>query len=273
MGVKKCKTALVLILLSLLSPVTVYADSASDLYKIYDIDYSTVYPKGVIKTIEDYNNAQKFLKSFRYVVTSEYDYSIIDNRIKKLTAEKESITELLLSGYSLSWEEIYELEDRYVTVSKQLEDAKLSLSSNSIEYDKPDTNTVPTTEEYEKALADKAAIDTKTNVGTLSNLEPPLESACLLDSSSDVSTTYQTVKGSVVTAIFNGEVCEVGEDYIILNNYNGIKTYYRNLKSVNVSVGDTVYQNQAIATSNSYVTLQLSLDGNFVNLTKLYNKE
>lgn len=273
MGFKAFKTIILMLLLLLAFPIKVKADCASDLYELYGVEYTQVYPDGVIETIQKYNDAKKYLTSFQYVALSDFDSSILNKRLSSLTKRKEHLKHELSNGYYLSWDEIYLLESEYNDVCNKIYNTEKIVSDNSIQTPIPPMTDVPTYTQYQDAISIKKNIDNNSDIGTLHNIKPPILDAFILDTNSDTSCTYRTVRNARVVSLFNGVIKEVGTDYIIIDNGNSIISYYRNLKSVNVDLGDTVKQGDVLGTSNSYVTLQLSLNNNFVDVTELFVEE
>lgn len=272
MGKKAFKAILVIFIVMLFKCTTVNASTAEDLYKMYNIKFETKYPEDVLNTIRKYDNAKKYLSMYKYVASSEYDESIVSKRINELECEKSTIEDRLLAGYNLSISEIYDLEDRYVTVCKHLNDAKKTIESYDVDFTRPEPEDVPTYSEYLEAKKIKSSIDTKMNIGDIVNIKPT-NVAYLLESSTENSMTIKVASGTTVTSLFNGEVVMINGSGITIDHYNGIYTFYGDVDETYVNIGDTVYQGQALGTVDDFLTLKCKVGNKIVNINKLFEKE
>lgn len=272
MGNKALKAVIILCVSFLLKPTTVFASTAEDLYKVYNIKFEAEYPENVLSTIQKYDNAKKYLSMYKYVALSDYDESIINKKIDNLIEEKNKIEEQLLSGYNLSLSDIYALEDKYVTVCKQLNDAESTSKTYSVEFNKPEPDSVPTYKEYIEAKRIKASIDTQMDIGDLDNVNP-VTTAYLIDECSDNVITLDVPDSATVVSLFNGEIARIDTDGITINHYNGIYTFYGGVNNVYVDVGDTVYQGQAVGTVDENLILKCKVGNKIVDINKLFEKE
>ena len=271
MGSKERKIwTVVLVVLLCLIPSTTYAATAEELYAKYNITYESPYPYDVIETISAYDNAKKFVAMYSYVITSEYDVEALKLKVEELTQKLNSTEVQLLDGYNLSTDEIYALEDNYITTKEQLENARLSLASVDLNYSIPNADNTPTYSEYKSALSKKNAIDAKCNVGDIEELSVPVSGNALVYSSVDKYTTYSVSNDVDVLALFNGVVSDTSDKYVIINHYNNIYTRYDNLYNVSVEVGDTVVQGQVIGRADKKFNLALKLAGRFVDVNELF---
>lgn len=271
MGSKTCK-AVIAALSVLMSCTPCYAETASDLYAFYGVDYAIDYPEDVLKTISDYNSAKRYVQMFRYVSESEYDHSIIDNRIEELELQLDKAQKTLMSGYNLSLSEIYAAEDMYKTVTQKLDDACASKECEEIEYQTPSLNSVPSYTEYVEALNTKALIKSREDIGNITGLKYPVSSAALVDSVSDNALTLSVLEGSTVTSLFDGVIAQVTDDSITVYHYNGIYTYYGGVITAYVEKGDTVSQGQSLGSCGPRLTLKLKLDRDLVNISELFKE-
>ena len=276
MGTKtKEITALVLVsIIALVStPIKLEASTVSDLYSYYDVDYSNAYPNNIITTMRNYQNALRYVKKYRGVIESTFDKRLYQDEIKKLSKDLEHVSKLLLDSYDRSLSEIYSLEEQYVALQDRIDNLNKSMSVYSVSTNAIEKEDVPTYSDYCEAVTAKANIDKSDIVGDLDKLEVPIKSSKLLDKHSKTSTTYMTTKDAVITNLFSGYVKDIGEDYVVISNDYKIDVYYRNMSSICVDKGDLVSRDDALGTSYTYVTFQLSLDNNFVDISKLFEKE
>ena len=269
----KTKAGLITVLFVLLFVTPVQASSIEELYALYQIDYVNAYPDGIVKTMRSYQSAQKYVKRYRGVIESDFDSSIYTRRLEKYEAELKNIESMLLDGYDLSLSEIYSLEDKYSSIQSKIKSTQesMAVSENSIE--KLDSSDVPTYTEYCEAVSRKAELDSNSPIGDLSKLKVPIKSSFLLDKHNKTSATYMTTDNAPIVALFSGKVVETSDTYCKIENSYGVAVYYRNLSDMSYSIGDVVDEGAVIGHSYSYVTLQLSLDNNFVDITKLFEKE
>jgi septal ring factor EnvC (AmiA/AmiB activator) len=270
MGFKASATAGSLVVLLFLTPATIYADTANDLYDLYDMKYEDSIPEDVIDTISRYNYAQKYVSMFQYVAVSEYDTDLINAKIDQLESNLESLTDQLLAGYDLSMDEIYTLEDEYNETYTKLQDAKDSLQTVEIDFDTPTVDNTPTYSEYKEALQKKSKLVTEAELGEISDLSYPVTTAALESDRTFTSLTLAVADGATITSLFNGTVALTDDNSITIDHHNGIYTYYGGLTSYYVRPGDTVYQGQSIGTSGNKVILKLKIDGKLVDISKLF---
>ena len=271
---RKSKSVVALVLcLCLLSVNPIYADTASDLYELYGSEYVTDYPDGTLETISKYQNAKKYVAMYQYVITSDFDPSIINERIDKYSEEIDECSAKLLAGYSMSLEDIFDAEGEYLEATSLLHEAKKSLKQYEIDYSAPEAKDTPSYTEYSNACVVKDVIDAKSELGDVKSVKYPINGACLIDDQTDTSLTLLTAENNLVQSLFNGVVAKTTEDSVTVYHYNHIYTYYGGLTNVTVSKGDTVYQYQTLGTSSSHVTLKLKINGDIVDINKLLHKE
>lgn len=270
--VKNVVTVLTVFCLLLYSSVTAYAKGVEDLYTLYGIPYEVTYPDDIMRIISDFQYAEKYVSMYRYVVESTFDTTVIENRISKLEVDLLSVEEQLLCGYTLSIEEIYTLEDEYVSITGQLEDAKKSLIGGEIDYNIPNAENTPTRKEYEEALEKKSKMGAAVNLGEF-ELNYPVDTGALISDKTDTHLELAVANNSTVTALFNGTVTAITSSSISIDHTNDVFTFYGNLRSVSVNVGDAVTQGQPIGTTTSTLMLKMKLDGNLVDITKIFKEE
>ena len=100
----------------------------------------------------------------------------------------------------------------------------------------------------------------------------------MLIEATDLSSTYKTVTDTGVLSLFNGVVESIEDSdnglSIVINHYNGVKSYYDYLEETSLVEGATVYQNQNIGyILDNKLNLRLSLNGEFVNVSELFKEE
>ena len=223
--------------------------------------------------MRNYQNALRYVKKYRGVIESTFYKRLYQDDIKKLSKDLEHVSKLLLDSYDRSLSEIYSLEEQYVALQDRIDNLNKSMSVYSVSANAIEKEDVPTYSDYCEAVTAKANIDKMDIVGDLDKLEVPIKSSKLLDKHSKTSTTYMTTKDAVITNLFSGYVKEVGDDYVVISNDYKMDVYYRNMSSICVDKGDLVSRDDVLGTSYTYVTFQLSLDNNFVDISKLFEKE
>lgn len=264
-----------LIVLLLSNPLTVHAETtAVDLYNFFDIPYSLVYPEEVLDTINTYMYAQKFDHMYKYVVTSQYDETILTDRIEAAESRIKVIEEELAYGYSLDKEEIYSLESEYVSLLKHISDERSKLDSVEVKYTVPSNENTPTYYEYVDACNNRASVEAYADIGTFSvPMKAPVASSWLINDFTETSVTFKVAEGTSVNSLWNGEVISIDADKLIISCHNEILLGYSGMQSTSVHVGDTVYQGQPIGKAKSDIKLKLSLNGTFVDISKLFIEE
>ncbi len=253
--------------LLLLNSSTAYAYSAEELYKDCGQEYTTPYSEEDIDTISNYNFAKRYVSMYRYVSSSEYDETIINERIAACEETVSAIEEQLLNGYSLSESEIYQLESDYKVAKQQLDDAKNVQKPIDIDVKRLNAEEIPTYNQYVRAMNRKKTADINCNLGN--NKIPVLTmQAYLVRDYTDTCVTITTVKGGGVCAMYNGVVAGVSEDHVTINHHNGIVSSYKGITPT-VNVGDTVLQGSPVGTTLGEFQAKLKVDETLVNLYKL----
>lgn len=276
MGYKKRKFIVACVILSLLqNPLNVKAETtAVELYNFFDMPYNLVYPEDTLDTINSYIYAQKFDRMYHYVVTSQYDESILINRIESAKARLEQVTADLKHGYSLPKNEIYSLESEYSQLTSYIKDEEKKFETVPVTYTIPTRENTPTYIEYVDACNNKAAVEAYADIGTVAfPMEAPVASSWLIEDSDSTSVSFKVANGTSVYSMWNGTVLAVVEDRIVISCNNEILIGYANMKDISVEEGDTVYQGQPIGKANSQLKLKLSLNNTFVDISKLFIKE
>ena len=259
------------LLLLILVAIPVKANEVEDLYALYDVQYIPEVPKEITDVIERYQNAERYTFMYQYVATSEYDKEIVNSSIKEHKKRLKEIEDELLCGYDKSLNDIYLLEDEYRVETQRLEDTQKSLKSLSVESSMPNVDAIPSKDEYLNALNKKAEILSNHSIGSIENLSVPIHAQYMVEDTTDNIFTYLTVDDTAISALFNGVVEQASDDMIVLNHYNGIKTYY-SVKESKVSEGDSVYQGQLIGACTKYPSIQMTLQGVRMNLDKLFEE-
>ena len=272
MGIKKSATFLMLCVAMLFCSSTVRAETLRDLYTIYSLDYVEGYPEGVLETIASYRNAQKYVAMYQYVASSEYDTSILDNRIDSLTNDLESLENELISGYGKSLSDIYELEDSYVKISEDLVNAKSSGVSYEVSYEAPTVDNTPTYAEYKNALQQKSIFDSQQDIGSI-NISYPVDAMVAILDATDKHLELAVPNNSKVTVLFNGTVSGVSDESVSINHGGNVHTYYGNLSEIYVSKGDIVYQGQVLGTTKNTLLLKMKISDNLVDIRKIFSEE
>ena len=274
----KRKYEFIALLLCML-PVSVQASTADDLYKVYNKGYVTEVPETVVQTISKYDSAKRYASMYTYVINSEYDDTELLSKEAAMEEELKQLEIELLDGYSKPLAELYELEDRYYSIKEDLANLKSSRVSYVVDTESVKADEIPTYSEYKEAIRIRDDCLAKNNIGSLDNLSVPLQAQAYLVDSNEDKSVYKTIDGTGVLSIFNGvvdKIYETREDGIccVIDNYNGIKTYLCSLETVDVSEGDTVYQNQRIGyLKGTTAIFKLSLYGKFVDISKIFTEE
>ncbi len=268
MGIKKYAAPLILCVTVLTAFTNVRASTVTDVYNIYGIESDELYPKELLNVISSYESAQKYVAMYQYVVESEYDTKVTEQRVKSLKKAKKDIEVKLMDGYSMELGDIYYLEDSYVTVAKDLENAKKSKEYVDIQSNIPNADSVPSTSEYQRALLQKSELDSSYTMGEVP-CECPIVGSYLLSDKNDKHLELAVAIGSDVTALMNGKVVAVDEESITINHSGKIYTFYGELQEVFVTVGTDVVQGQVIGKSSNKLMLKMKINDKFMDISKL----
>lgn len=260
----------------LLIPIRAEAADVADLYAVYDMEYEVSIPEEIVTTISNYNNAKKYVYMYNYVANSEYDTKVLEQQIAIVDEELREIEQQLLNGYSLSQSTLFDLEDTYVALTER----KYRLESSLISYDVSDASvsvdSVPTYSEYMDALRTKNDLLAMNDIGNITDLVVPVQSKARLLEHTNDSSEYRVIDNTGILSPFNGVVEDtiVDDEWgltLIINNYNGVKTYLCNLESIEVMPGSTVYQNQRVGfVLGTRAVFRMSLDDEFVDISKIF---
>lgn len=267
------KTKAVIVALCVLaSSQQVSAETATDLYRVFDKEYTIEYPDDVLKVLRNYSNAERYIYQYQYITSSTYDEEELNKKAKELKSECKSIRSKLLNAYSLELSEIYELEDRLVTVEKQLDEINSSKKSSDITPDVPNSDELPTSSDYRVALETKGIIDQRAELGTVKNVPYPVSSTCILKDVDDTSVMLLTIDGAIVTPLWAGKVVSVDEDSVVVYHYNNIYTRYSGLSYISVEEGDKLGTQDTLGKSSHLLKLELRLDGELVDISKIFKE-
>lgn len=280
MGEKAYKWLMLFVALVLLAqPCAVHAASVSELYTLYGKTFEVDIPEDILHTISTYNNAKRYVSMFNYVVNSEYDTESIRNEIAALDAELATLESKLMSGINSNIVDLQLLEDTYVSMLKRRTNLEQSLISYTVDDSEFDPGSVPTYSEYSEAMRTKNAVMADLEIGNIDDLMVPAQSQAKLMEVRDTECVYKVIEGTGVLSLFNGTVEDVivDDEYglsVIVDNKNGVKTYFCNLEIADVTPGETVYQNQRLGyVYGSKLILRLELDEDFVDISKLLVEE
>ncbi|MCM1234399.1 MAG: M23 family metallopeptidase [Ruminococcus flavefaciens] len=276
MGTKTRFTLVFLVALCLLvPPLRCNAASVSELYQLYGKEFEVDVPDDVVHTISAYNGAKKYVSMYNYVVNSEFDDKALQDELKQLHARLDDLSYQLRNSYAASISHILDLEEEYSTCIKRIQD----IESSYVSYDLNDSDSapvnVPSYSEYSEAMRTKNNILALTEIGEIGNLKVPAQSSARLIDDSDDMCNYKVIDGTGVLSLFNGVVKDVvvDDDFgltVIVDNNNGVLTYFCNLEIVDVQPGETVYQNQRLGyVYGTRLILRLQLGDDFVNISKL----
>lgn len=248
------------------------AATAKKLYSLYGQKLEVNYPDGVLDTIQRYNDAKKYEYMYAYVTASEYDDSIIDNRIKDCTTELKRLEKQLLAGVNLKLSEIYELENQYKTVKQQLDNAMQSKQSFPIETSRPSQSDTPSQDDYKQAMQAKKEFEAAMELGNIDNLTYPVNGTAIPVATKSKSLKLNTARGQEVVALFNGKVIKTTDNSITISHNNGIVTKYTGLGVVTALDGDTLSQGMPIGLTGQRLTVQLIMNKKKVNINKLFGE-
>lgn len=270
MGFKNAKRAWTFcFVVALLLPINCKADTCTDLYSLYGMEYRVQYPAGTIETIQSYNYAEKYLTMYYNIAKCEYGTSELVERQKSITSRMAELEEKLSYGYYLTLSEIRSLESEYLSLEEQLSNVEKSILTYDMNTDIIDSSSIPTKDTYNDALLVKSEVDTQATLGDVKKVKRPFNGKSLLKDEDDESITFSVANRTEVVALFNGVIESVDDNGIVLNCHNGIKVYYTGVKFPSVSVEQLLSQYDVIGLSSNTVKVSLQLDDSFVDISKL----
>lgn len=268
MGKKKLGALTAGLLVLSLSTQTVSALNVVELYDSYGIEYKIKYPGKTLETIRKYNESQKSVYKYHYVEAADFDKSRLQMEIERLEERKQNLTADLLNGYDTDLDSIYLLEDTYTETERNLQNAKDSLKSKDIKVEDKNLHDVPTDYDYKVSLSVKDIYDARANLG---DTIKPVNTACIVKDANDDRIVFLTVRDSAVHPIWKGKVVNVTDTNVVIYHYNGVYTMYSGLYDISIEKDSKVTQETVIGFSGKELTMQLRLDGKFVDCSKLYN--
>lgn len=272
MGRKNAKRliATVLLMLSLSYPIAVEASSIS-IYDIYKLEEVYNCPPDALKVIRDYNNANRYLRQYLYIVASDVDTELLSLRESKYINMREEVAKKLRNGYNLQLCEISNLENEWVRLSNCILDIQQAKKSNI--KSEPKELVVPTEEMYLAALKIKEEYDKSTYIGDLSRVPKIVENIDSEKYSSEY-TTYQSYIKETVYAPLNGVVESLDNDTLTVYAGNNVTYTLKGLDLKGMSIGDSVTQGSALGNATStLVVVTLNLNKTQVNIGDLYENK
>ena len=283
---KKCSLYLVLILLLFIStPVTVYADTDEDLFELYN---KSSY--GVLRTEIDsqISEVEEQIESVEQLKRKNEEYNMIVeefNRAQSQTYKEVSssvetyatqnndiINNISDNILSMSVTELYNSDTTYKANTIIIDDLIESLNDIYFEdyYRETDFDLGSFYKEIEKLNGQyENAIDT-TDIGDVNDIKWIMPNEYYVTSkfgyrldpisktrlSYHAGTDFRCAVGTEVGALFDGVVIDTGTyatagNYVVVQTSDRIKYFYCHLSEVLVNKGDTVHQYDVIALSGS----------------------
>lgn len=276
MGFKAIKAVALALGISLIPAVFVNAESVDCLYSFYDMDKHVTIPDEVQQVLSSYQDAERYVNMYHYVIISDFDRSLLESQLESVTSDLERTELKLRNGYSLTLSEIYELEDTYTQLMKRRNELENSLSRQDSDYDIPNPGQVPTHAQYVAASEKKDKIIKESDIGDFEERKIPIEGAALLRYNDSDYTSMSVADKSRVKPMFNGTVEDIYEDVdfgltIKISHSNGAYSYVCNLESVAVVVGENVTQKTVVGQLvDNIAVYRLELDGEMVDVSELY---
>lgn len=269
MGIKKYAALILTVMLVFVLCTDVYAETAKDIYELYGIEYTDCIPDSVLDVIQRYDNAKRYVTMYQYIVNSSYNSMELKTRIDVESKRLSKLESNLLGGFNKSIDEIYALEDDYLSTRKDLETNELYAAFETANIETPDVKHIPTESEYMEALRTKDEIIGTSNVGKISAVPVPVLYADNMHTFKK-SLYIQVLNSSDVVSVFNGAIVSVKNNCITIAHSGNIYSYYGNLDEVYVSVGDVVFQNQPIGYTNDSIVFKFKINGSIVDPELLF---
>lgn len=272
MGKSISKKALVILCLTLVCTTPTKAATVEDLYNLYDLPCTVKCPEAATDTINAYQQAEKYNAMYHYIVESEYDSSVLTNRVDMLQKNLDALSDKLLACANADIDTIYELESQYTDCKQKLDEAKLAVNSCDIDYTIPQIGEVPTVKQYHSALSVKEYSNAYKDIGDIETLSYPVDKDAVVYDSDSTHVTIRTVHGAMVKALLSGKVVKCTDTSVTIHCGGNIYVLEDQLAKVFCDVGDTVVQGDIIGKANRYVLLKLKVGGVLCDVNKLFSK-
>ena len=270
--VRHFKHILILTLALMLSTTQAQAGTVKDLYSLYHIRWQSDYPKGVLDTIRKYQSAAKYTYMYSYVDNSTYDRSIINNRVTEYKAEVKSLKKRLLAGIDLDISTLYELEDEYKTAKINLDNAKKSTKTSTINIPKIHVSNA-LKQRYKEAVKRKKLYEKSLEIGSTKHLPYPVDADVIPVESTAEYLQLEPADGSCVLALFDGVVVKATSNSVTVSHGHGVETRYTNLGVVTVLKGQNLSQWSPLGMTKGKVKIQLMINNKLVDIRKLFEEE
>lgn len=273
MGSRVRKAWILGLVLTCASVQVTSAATIKDLYDKYEIDCDVECPPSAIKTIAQYQRAEKYNTMYQYVMESSFDPSILTTRINNLEERLENIESQLLNGCDLDQNAIYALEAEYTKCMKQLQDAQSSMEVCDVSYEIPDIGSIPSYEEYIEAIKIKDMSSPFVEIGDITDCDFPVEGSTIFTELTPTKLSMACVAGSTMYAPLSGRIVDVSDGNVTIYCGGEVYMLVDGLKRTAVRVGDTVVQGEVIGKAEHDYTLKLKIAGKLQDVSRLFDRE
>lgn len=269
---KKVAAVLGLFVTFSLCSMQVSAHTVDDLGTLYDIPILDKTPEEAVKVLKNYDEAKRFIAMYNYVDLSTPDTSAQDAMIQSLEATVKETEQKLLNGYNLTLQQIIELEVLREEALATISYIQRTYDYVQVEVDIPASNEIPTFDEYLAAKQTVAQYTAAKEIGDLAHLAYPLSGDAQIGKHTKVKTTFTCPSLSAVNSLFNGVVTYVDDECVEVTTYDTVVVRYDNLYSVDVEVGDTIYQYKSLGTVYKQLDVSMSINDRYCDITMLYEE-
>ena len=259
----KLITVISLLLLSMLIPnISVYASTTKELYELYDLDYKSSCSQNIVDTIMDANKAEIMVYQYNNLVVLD---TFNKSTLLKLKEDAMKYKEQLRNAYNLPYDEIIDIEDKYIAAEKRYNNYQARLDNyKSVSMDQIE---LPSKEELKSARKSYTTYVDSTFIGSLEDCPQLLSSVddCQHDPTQSVYYTHN----ATVRSLFNGTVSATTDDSVTIELPDYITFKVIGLESVEVKPNQKVKQGDIIGIASNKVTAGINIDGHKYNLSEL----
>lgn len=255
----------------MLNTTSVYAANTKSLFLLYDIDYVPTYPQDITDTIESYENAKRYAFMYQYITKIPDKSPVIEKRLEEVDAQLAKVKDKLKNCYFLPMDEITALEEEYTELNDKHNDYTNALHLYTVDNSDYDFSNVPTAKEYYKAVELKKYYSGEHTIGELLVKYPTDEKPTKV--TKNANEVVLTIPETKVKSMYSGRVTNTNNNSVTISHFDGVYTYYGNLKDINVKVGDAVSQYTPIGTAEGDLTLRLKVANKIVDISKIFYED
>lgn len=248
----------------------VYAYSTEDLFHKYSVEYEGGIEQEILDTISAYECAKSYVAKFSNLLSLEPDLTTVVAQVSSLEEQCQTIELRLSEGYFLTYDELIALEDEHSKVTRQLEQAKSTLSIGDIDLQLSFPE-VPSAPSYAEAVAMKDKYIAENYLGELDFVEPIKQfSSSYYDVTNFVH--YSGTWGASVYSMYNAHctAIQATENGLLIELQVGdyVTLTYTGILYSKIQIDDYITQGDLIGLAGDSLYVQLVLDDTPIDFSK-----